>query len=112
MLTQKGVPWNFSDDCRSTFLLLKEAFTSAPILTHWIPDALIIVETDVSDYAISRIISIRCKDDEIHPVAFHLQMLTAPELNYDTHDKELLAIHDTFRFWRTTLKVPEHPLMW
>jgi transposase InsO family protein len=109
-LTRKGVPWNFSDDCRSAFQLLKDAFTSAPILTHWVPDAPIIVETDASDYAISGIISIRCEDNEIRPVAFRSCTLTAPELNYDTHDKELLAIHDAFRSWRHYLEGSGTPI--
>jgi hypothetical protein len=64
-LTCKGTPWLFSDDCRSAFHLLKDAFTSTPILTHWVPDTPLIVETDASDYAISGIISIRCVDEEI-----------------------------------------------
>ena len=55
-----------------------------------------IVETDTSDYAIAGIFSIRCPDEEIHPVAYYLQTLSAPELNYDTYDKELLAIHESF----------------
>ena len=103
-LTRKGAPWLFSDECRSAFQRLKDAFTSAPILTHWVPDAPIIVETDASDYAISGIISIRCPDDEIRPVAFRSRTLTAPELNYDTHDKELLAIYEAFRGWRHYLE--------
>src|SRR6266436_3083767 len=103
-LTQKGVPWVFSDDCHSAFKQLKDAFTSAPILTHWVPDTPIIVETDASNYAISGIISIRCLDDEIRPVAFRSRTLTAPELNYDTHDKELLAIYEAFRGWRHYLE--------
>jgi hypothetical protein len=59
-LTHKDTPWLFSDECRSAFRLLKDAFTSAPILTHWVPDAPLIVETDASDYAVSGILSIRC----------------------------------------------------
>src|ERR1700676_1024904 len=31
---------------------------------------------------------------EIHPVAFHSHTLSTPELNYDTHNKELLAIFE------------------
>src|SRR6266705_2628409 len=54
-LTWKGIPWVFSDDCCSAFQCLKAAFTSTPILTHEVPNALIIVETNASDYAISRI---------------------------------------------------------
>ena len=47
-LTCKGTPWHFSDECYSAFEALKKAFTTAPVLTHWIPDTQITVETDVS----------------------------------------------------------------
>ena len=96
-LTHKGIPWNFSDSCCSTFQNLKDAFTSAPILTHWVLDTLIILETDASDYAIACILFIHCPDKEIRPVTYYSWTLSAPELNYDTHDKELLAIHKAFR---------------
>ena len=69
-LTCKDTPWNFSDDCRSAFQHLKDAFTSALILTHYILDALLLVETDASNYAIARILSIHCPDEELRPVAF------------------------------------------
>ena len=81
-LTHKGIPWNFSDSCRSAFQNLKNTFTSAPILTHWVPDAPIIIETDASDYAIAGILSIRCPDEEIRPVTYYSQTLSALELNY------------------------------
>ena len=82
-----------------SFNTLKKAFTTAPILTHFIPDTPITVETDTSDYAVTGILSITCADDKIRPVAFYSQTLTAPELNYDTHDKELLAIFEAFWAW-------------
>ena len=70
-LTRKGVPWNFTDDARNSFNTLKSAFISAPVLTHWVPDRPIIVETDASDYALGAILSIQTDSGEIHPVAFH-----------------------------------------
>ncbi|KIK15995.1 hypothetical protein PISMIDRAFT_16094 [Pisolithus microcarpus 441] len=109
-LTRKNMPWNFSEECRSAFIRLKDAFTSAPILTHWVPDAPITVETDASDYAIVGILSITCPDDELRPVAFYSRTLTAPELNYDTHDKELLAIFEAFRHWRHYLEGSATPV--
>src|ERR1700746_1439087 len=87
-LTQKGIPWSFSDNCHIAFQCLKDAFTSAPILTHWLLDHPIIMETNASDSAISGIFSIHCEDGEIRPVAFHSRMLTTLELNYDTNNKE------------------------
>ncbi|KIO12138.1 hypothetical protein M404DRAFT_78797, partial [Pisolithus tinctorius Marx 270] len=103
-LTRKGAPWNFSEECRQSFNNLKTAFTTAPVLTHFIPRVPITIETDASDYAIASILSITCGDSQIHPVAFYSRTLTAPELNYDTHDKELLAIFEAFRTWRHYLE--------
>jgi len=95
-LTRKDAPWNFSDECQKSFETLTKAFTTAPILMHWMPNVPLIVEMDVSDYAIAGILSIICPDSEICPVAFYSRTITPPELNYDTHDKELLAIHEAF----------------
>jgi len=98
-LTSKDTPWNFDDNCRKAFNTLKQAFTSAPILTHWVLDAQLIVETDASDYALAAILSIMTKDNKIHPVAFHSRMFSALELNYNVHNKELLAIFEAFKIW-------------
>ena len=57
-LTQKDVPWDFSDDCRKSFEKLKKAFITALVLTHWITDTPIMVETDASDYALAAVLSI------------------------------------------------------
>ena len=103
-LTRKGTQWNFSDAARKSFNTLKSAFVSAPILTHWVPDKQLIVETDASDYALGAILSITLDSGEVHPVAFHSRTFSAPELNYDTHDKELLAIFEAFRVWRHYLE--------
>ena len=83
---------------------MKEAFTTAPILTHYQPGALITVETNALDYAIAGILSITCSDGEIRPVTFYSCTLTGPELNYDMHDKELLAIFEAFKTWRHYLE--------
>ncbi len=56
-----------------------------------------VVETDASDYAIAAILSIYLEDGEIHPIAFLSWSLHNAELNYDTHDKELLAIFKAFK---------------
>jgi len=109
-LTRKDAPWNFSEDCRRSFNTLKHAFTTAPILTHFIPDTPIIVETDASDYAVAGILSITCTDGEIRPVAYYSRTLTAPELNYNTHNKELLAIFEAFRNWCHYLEGSTSPI--
>jgi len=107
-LTRKDIPWKFNSSCVDAFNSLKKAFTSASILTHWIPDAQLIVETDASDYALAAIFSIVNEDNEVHPVAFHSRTFTAAELNYDTHDKELLAIFEVFKIWWHYLEGPAY----
>ena len=98
-LTHKGIPWNFTDATQKSFQALKSTFISTPVLTHWVPDKPIIVETDASDYALGAILSIQTDSGEIHPMAFHSCTFSAPELNYDTHNKELLAIFEAFCVW-------------
>ena len=109
-LTRNDAPWNFSEPCRQSFNALKKTFTTVPILTHFIPDTPITVETDASDYAVAGILSITYADGEICPVAFYSWTLTAPELNYDMHDKELLAISEAFRAWRHYLEGSGSPV--
>jgi len=109
-LTWKNAPWNFSEGCWHSFDMLKWAFTTTPILTHFIPDSPITVETNASDYPVAGILSITCADGELRPVTFYSQTLTAPELNYDTHDKELLAIFEAFRSWHHYLEGSATPV--
>jgi hypothetical protein len=109
-LTHKGIPFNFAEEARDAFNLLKDAFSSAPILHHWIPDRPIIVETDASDYALAAILSIELESGEIHPVAFHSRKFNPTELNYDVHDKELYAIFEAFRIWRHYLEGSATPI--
>jgi len=68
------------------------------------------VETDASDYALAAILSIMTKDNEIHPVAFHSRTFSAPELNYDVHNKELLAIFEAFKIWQHYLEGSALPI--
>jgi hypothetical protein len=108
-LTRKGIPWNWDDRAQQAFDELKRAFTSAPILTHWNPDAPIVVETDASDYALAAIISTYV-DGDLHPIAFHSRTFNSAELNYDVHDKELLAIFEAFQKWRHYLEGTASPV--
>ena len=68
------------------------------------------METDASDYALAAILSIMTKDNEIYPVAFHSQMFSTMELNYDIYDKELLIIFEAFKIWRHYLERSTSPI--
>jgi hypothetical protein len=53
------------------------------------------LESDASDYAFGTVSFLNGKV-ELHLVAFHLRKFMAVEINYEIHDKELLAIVDSF----------------
>src|SRR5258705_7351390 len=62
------------------------------------------VETDASDHTIAGILSVTTKDNEIRPVAFFSCSLKGAEKNYNTHNKELLAIFKAFKNWQHFLE--------
>ena len=68
------------------------------------------VETDALDYAVAGILSIIGANSKLQPVTYYSRTLSAPELNYDTHDKELLAIFEAFKHWRHYLKGSASPV--
>src|SRR6266481_6137748 len=98
-LTCKGATWHFTNECHSAFQTLKKAFTMAPVLTHWLLDTPITVETDTSNYTLAAILSITTPSSKLHPVAFHSHTFHELEHNYDVHDKELLTIFEAFTRW-------------
>jgi len=51
------------------------------------------------DLALAAILSTQTEED-IYPISFHSQTLQATELNYNVHNKELLAIVEVFKKWR------------
>src|SRR5258705_10769084 len=103
-LCKKSIPWHFGVEEVKAFQDLKEAFGSAPVLAHWAPNLLMTVEMDTSDGVIAGILSVTTEDGDIRPVAFYSRTLQSAEQNYDTHDKELLAIFEAFKSWQHFLE--------
>ena len=68
------------------------------------------MKIDALDYALTTILSIVNEDNEVHPVAFHFCTFTMVELNYNTHDKELLTIFEAFKIWQHYLEGLAYPI--
>ena len=104
-LTKKDVTFEWSPACANAFSNLKNHFTTAPILAHYHPNRLTIVETDASDYAVAAVLSqIDPTSSLMHPIAFFSRSMSSAELNYEIYDKELLAIFAAFKEWRHYLE--------
>ena len=48
------------------------------------------------------------RERQLHPVAYRSRKFFGPELNYDVHNKKLLAIVDAFEEWRAYLEGSRH----
>ncbi|XP_070666661.1 uncharacterized protein [Malus domestica] len=106
-LLKKEVAFEFDDACSTAFKQLKEALTSAPIITP--PDWSLPFELmcDASDYAIGAVLGQR-KNKQPHVIYYASRTLNDAQLNYSTTEKELLAVVfalDKFRSYLLGTKV-------
>ncbi len=67
------------------------------------------VECDASDFALGAVLSQEV-NGRLHPVAFHSRKMNKHEINYEIHNKELLAITSGFKEWRRYLEVARHKI--
>ena len=103
----------FTSGARKAFTKLRQAFIKAPILYHFDPERHIRVETDVSGYAISEILSQLTLDNSgrWHLIAFFSKKMIPAETRYETHNNELLAIVEVFKTWKHYLEGFQHEVL-
>jgi len=65
-------------------------------LIHVNPSKPFVLEMDASDFAASAILSQLEEDNLFHLISFGSCKFFLTEINYEIHDKELLAIVDVF----------------
>jgi hypothetical protein len=109
-LTRKDRPWEWNDAAQAAFEQLKAAMISQPILRHFDPTRPLTLQTDVSDYAIGAVCSQPNDLGILLPLGYFSRKLKEAELNYDVHDKELLAIVDGLNKWSTYCKSTHHTI--
>jgi len=109
-LTHIGVEFDFDDACQSAFERLKSCLIEAPVLAHYDPTRQSRLETDASDGVVAGVLSQLGDDRFWHPVAFFSKTMAPAELNYEIHDKEMLAIVRSLSQWRAELQGAPHRL--
>lgn len=107
-MTKKDQGFEWTKEANDAFEELKQRFTTQPVLAMFDPEKPITVETDASDAAIGACLSQPDEQGRLHPIAFHSRKFSPAELNYEIHDKELLAIVDAFKQWKVYLEGPKH----
>ncbi len=108
----KGVPFTFTPEARTSFLNLRTAFTTAPLLRHFDPLLPIRMESDASGFAISAILSqAHPETGHWHPVAFWSRKKSPAERNYGIGESEMLAIVEACKEWRHYVEGATHQVV-
>ena len=63
-----------------------------------------------NNYALTTILSIVNEENKVYPVAFYSHTFTVAKLNYDIHNKKLLAIFEAFKIWWHYLEGLAYPI--
>jgi len=82
----------------------------ALILAHFDTIKLVIITTDASDFASRVVLSQRDDEGSLDPAAFHSRKFQPAEIIYEIHDKELMAIVNTFKHWHQYCKGASHQI--
>ena len=90
-LLKKDVVFKWKETQQYMFDMLKEKFTTAPVLAYPNNDCQFCLESDASNYTTRAVLSI-LKQDKWHPVPYHSHSMSPEEQNYLIADKEMLSI--------------------
>ena len=89
--------FQWTDKEEEAFQKVKESYKKEPILILHDPEKQTFLHADTSDYAMGAEISQLDKNGKRRPVLFYSRKLLPAEMNYSTHDKEMLAIVHTMK---------------
>jgi transposase InsO family protein len=117
-LLRKGEKFIWTAEQQMAFETLKEKLTTAPVLNYPDFSQEFLITTDASDYAIGAVLSQGTVGQD-RPIAYASRVLNKAEQNYNTTEKELLAIVWAVKHFRpyvygTKFKIitDHRPLIW
>jgi hypothetical protein len=84
----------------SAFAALKLALSSAPVVRQPDLNAPFHLYTDASDIAVGAVLMQRFEDGLLHPISFLSRKHTPAQANYNTTEREALAIVSALQEWR------------
>ena len=90
---------------------MKLKFSDAPLFAYFDPNHRISINSDASDFVIAGVYTQLHDNGQWHPIIFWSCKLQRAEANYSMHDKELLAIVESFKHWRHYLEGSKYPII-
>ena len=85
-LLQKGVKWEWTENCMQAFQDVET------VLTHFKPALAVTLACDASPYRLGAVLSHVLSNGTEQPIAYASQTLSSAEKNYSQIDKEALAV--------------------
>ncbi|GKB64763.1 reverse transcriptase domain-containing protein, partial [Tanacetum coccineum] len=101
-LLEKNTLFVFSDECLSSFKILKKRLTEAPILISPDWDLPFELMCDVIDYVVGAVLGQR-KDKYFRPIHYASKTISDAQTNYTVTEKELLAVVYAFEKFQSYL---------
>jgi hypothetical protein len=96
-LTKKNVPFIWGPDQQNAFETLRDLLITAPILAHYNPNLPTTIQTDASHFGWGAIILQKSEEDGLErPISIESGKFKDAELQYNTTEKEFLAIVNAF----------------
>jgi hypothetical protein len=103
--------WEWTSEADAASQKLKRAFTEAPILQPFDAEKPITLQTDASGFAIAGILNQFDGFGVLRPTSFYSRKCSPAEQNYDTYDRELLAIVASMKQWRHHLEGARYKIL-
>jgi hypothetical protein len=110
-LLRKDIPYIWNEDCQSSFEILKEKLTTAPILTY--PDFTkqFLLYTDASYKGLGAVLAQEDDNGNEHVIAYASRSLVGAEYNYAPTEIECLATVWAMKYFRPYIYLSEFTLI-
>jgi hypothetical protein len=106
-----AVKWEWTRQAELAFRKRKRTFIKALIHQHFDLAKPIILQTDVSGFATVGILNQYDGFCVLRTINFYSRKWSSAEQNYNTYDRELLAIMETLKQWRHYLEGANHKVL-
>jgi hypothetical protein len=107
-LLKKDKKFVWSEECQESFDQLKKQFTEEPVLMMPDHSKPFQIQVDSSLFATGGILTQMDINGDRHPCAYLSKSLMKEQRNYDTRDRELLAIVQALKEWRHYIQGSGH----
>ncbi len=99
-LTKLNTTFTWTPECDKAFNQLKQCISNEPVLMLPREREPFIIQTDASKYAIGGVLMQHDEHNQLRPIAFTSRKLQQAEINYATHDQEMLAVIHALKQWK------------